>query len=891
MLHANQARIRSFRVVPSLPEPLAPLLEIAHNLWWTWHPEAASLFRRLDRELWRSTDHNPVKMLGTIRQDLLEKAAQDQSYLHALGHAIAKLRNHNTRAAWYHQEHAAIASEDQSGRPLSIAYFSAEFGLTECLQIYSGGLGCLAGDHLKSASELGLPLVGVGLLYRCGYFHQYLNADGWQQETFPEIDFPNQPVHRVIDPETGEQYRVQVELPDRIVTIGVWRCNVGRAPLYLLDTNFPENSTEDRDITRNLYGGDVETRIKQEIVLGIGGMRALAKMGITPSVYHMNEGHSAFLALEHIRMLRQKHNATFEETLEAAAAQHIFTTHTPVPAGIDRFSPELIRRYLGWMPEPLGLSMDGLLTLGREHEQSHDEFFSMAVLAIRTSKFCNGVSKLHGKVSRNMWRSLWPGLPEEEAPIGHVTNGVHARSWLSPELMTLFDRYIGSAWLMDPTDHSVWSGVFEIPDDELWRVHEKQREKTVTWCRRKIRHQLTMRGAGSEEIEEAASALDPDIFTIGFARRFATYKRANLLLRDKKRLKALLENDERPVQFLIAGKAHPADSAGKELIRELVNFSQQHGRCHRVVFLEDYDISIGRRLVRGCDVWLNTPRRGLEASGTSGMKAAMNGVINVSILDGWWDEAHENEIGFAIGRGEAYNDADTQDDVECRALYDLLERKILPEFYDRDASGTPHKWVARMKRCIWAITPFFNTNRMVAEYAEKYYFPCHEAGGRLSEADLSHAREVAAQLTRYHKHWHGVHIEHMETPVGPSTPIHTAVPVTATVNLGELRPDEVAVQIYYGAVTGLGDMVEADAVDMRHDRDMGAGRHLYVGEFPVDRSGRAGFSVRVMPRDPRAVHSYIPGLITWHHDATQPGAPSGHGDHKRHRERVGAGKP
>ncbi len=874
MLHANQARIRSFRVVPALPEPLAPLLEVAHNLWWSWHPEAASLFRRLDRELWRATHHNPVKLLGSLKQEILDNAANDQSYLHALGHVAARLNNHVTRASWFQNRHPELAQK-RAGSPeaLSIAYFSAEFGLAECLQIYSGGLGCLAGDHLKSASELGLPLFGVGLLYRCGYFHQYLNADGWQQETYPDIDFPNQPIHRVIDPETREQYRVRVDLPGRVVTIGVWRCNVGRIPLFLLDTNFPENTAEDRDITRTLYGGDVETRIRQEIVLGIGGVRALTKMGIQPTVYHMNEGHSAFMALERIRMLREGRQVSFDEAREAAAAQHVFTTHTPVPAGIDRFAPDLIERYLGAMLDSLGLPLEGLLALGRENVFDKNEFFSMAVLALRTSKLCNGVSRLHGVVSRKMWGNMWPGVPEEEVPIGHVTNGVHARSWMAPELMTMFDRYLGSAWLLDPTDHAVWSGVFEIPDDELWQMHQGQREKLITWCRRKIRQQLTMRGAGLDEIELATAALDPNVFTIGFARRFATYKRSTLLLRDKDRLLAMLENDERPIQILIAGKAHPADAAGKELIREIVNFSRRGGRALRVVFLEDYDISVARRLIRGCDVWLNTPRRGLEASGTSGMKAAMNGVVNVSILDGWWDEAYENDIGFAVGRGEAYTDANVQDDVESRALYDLLERQILPEFYDRSVTGTPRKWVSRMKRCIWAITPAFNTNRMVAEYSERYYLPAHATAARLMADDLAQARALSHQVARIRQHWARVAIEKVETPIAMATPVRSAVPVSATVRLGDLRPDEVSVQIYHGEVTSLGDMIDGAAVDMRHERDLGDGRHLFTGEFIVKRSGRRGFAVRILPRDERLVSPFLPGLIAWQSEEGTPARP------------------
>jgi len=866
MLQPDQARIRSFRVVPALPEPLAPLLEIAHNFWWTWRPEAASLFRRLDRELWRKTWHNPVKLLGQVSQDVLDRAAADQSYLHALSHTQAHLRSHLEGGAWFQRAHPDLADGVRDpGAPnaCSIAYFSAEFGLAECFQIYSGGLGCLSGDHLKSASELGLPLVAVGLLYRCGYFHQYLNAEGWQQETYPDIDFPNQPIHRVLDVETGRPVQVTVELPGRNVVAGVWRASVGRIPLFLLDTNLPDNTPEDREITRNLYGGDIETRIRQEIVLGIGGVRALDRMGYKPTVYHLNEGHSAFLALERVRLIQKSSGATFEEAREAAAAQNLFTTHTPVPAGIDRFAPELIDRYLTPMRESLGLDRSSFLALGRENVFDEKEFFSMAVLAIRTSRFCNGVSRLHGDVSRSMWKHIWPGLPEGEAPIGHITNGVHARTWIAPDLMALFDRYLGSAWMEDPSDHSVWQRVADIPDEELWRVRERMREDMIAWVQRRIRAQLAHRGAGPEEIDAAAGALDPRALTIGFARRFATYKRGSLLLHDRQRLTALLESDDRPIQFLIAGKAHPADAAGKEYIRELVNFAHEGGRALRVVFLEDYDIAVGRKLVRGCDVWLNTPRRGLEASGTSGMKAAMNGCVNLSILDGWWDEAYEPSLGFAIGRGESYADHAQADYVESRALYDLLERQILPEFYDRSLAGVPRKWLGRVKRCIRKLAPQFNTNRMVAEYTDRYYIPAHGAGRRLHADELLKARELATQIARLRRHWPAVSVESAEAPVSSPVPVRTPVPITTTVRLGELTPEEVTVQLYHGEVTSAGSLVGGLAVDLRHQTDLGGGRHTFVGEFQPRSSGRCGYAVRVLPRDERFVHPYVPGLITW----------------------------
>lgn len=874
MLHSGQARIKSFRVVPDLPPPLKPLLEIAHNLWWTWHPEAVDLFKRLDRELWQDTYHNPVKLLGLVRQTTLDRAAEDQSFLHQLNTVYARLRAHLTRNSWFQKQyphfldgtHAGSGTGETDAPPLRIAYFSAEFGLTECFQIYSGGLGCLAGDHLKSASELGTPLCGVGLLYRCGYFHQYLNADGWQQETYPDLDFPNQPIHRLIDPETGEQYRVQVELPGRQATIGVWRCHVGRIPLYLLDTNFPENRREDRDITRTLYGGDIETRIQQEIVLGIGGVRALHKIGERPTVFHINEGHAAFLALERIARLRQEFGVTFDEAHRAAAAANIFTTHTPVPAGIDRFSPDLMERYFDSYLPALGLNREGFLALGRTDIHDHNEYFSMAVLAIRTSNFANGVSRLHGNVSRAMWHNIWPGVPEPEIPIGHVTNGVHARSWISPSLMVLFDRYLGPDWQLDPTDFEVWNAVNEIPDEELWRTHCRQREKMITWCRKRIRKQMRARGLGHDQVEKAVAALDPDIFTIGFARRFATYKRGTLLMHDPDRLRALFNNKDRPVQLIIAGKAHPADGPGKEIIRQIVRLATETDHLNRIVFIEDYDIEVARRLVQGCDVWLNTPRRGMEASGTSGMKAAMNGVINVSILDGWYDEGHDPNIGFAIGKGESYDDPAVQDAIESRALYDLLERQILPEFYHRDEMELPRKWIQRMKASIRAYIPRFSTNRMVADYTEQFYLLGHGVSATLTKDRLAGAKGLASQIHRLREHWPRVAIRRVESNTTAAVPVRTPVHVRALVDLAGLRPNEVHVQLYHGEVTSLGDLINGVAVEMHAqstDPDE-RGLHTYIGEFAATGSGRRGFAVRVIPRDDRLVGTLIPGLITWH---------------------------
>ncbi|HEY7115802.1 MAG TPA: alpha-glucan family phosphorylase, partial [Tepidisphaeraceae bacterium] len=544
--------IRTFQVFPDLPPALAPLLELARNFWWMWHPDSVDLFRRLDRDLWELVYHNPVKLLGAIDQNKLMAASKDESYLAHLKRVHGAFRQHLDEQGWFHETHG------QSSGNTRVAYFSAEFGIHESLPIYSGGLGILAGDHLKSASELAIPLVAVGLLYRNGYFQQYLSADGWQQEAYPELDFYNLPVElmRYTD---GSPIHVRVDMPDNAVFCQVWRANVGRIPLYLLDTNLQENAPADRDITSRLYGGGTEMRIKQEIVLGIGGVRALEALAIAPTVFHMNEGHAAFLALERIRVLLKDSAMTFDEARQMVMASSVFTTHTPVPAGIDFFSPDLMLKYFKNYFPHLRLDEEGFLALGREDVSNKKQGFSMAVLAIRLADQLNGVSMLHGDVSRRMWHNLWPQVPPDEVPIKHVTNGIHTRSWLSPDMQFLLDRYLPPSWMENPTDQSVWEGVMQIPDEELWRAHERCRERLVAWTRQTLKTQLGRRGASYDEVAQAEEVLDPEALTIGFARRFATYKRGALLLRDPDRLRRLLEETKRPIQFVFAGKAHPAD--------------------------------------------------------------------------------------------------------------------------------------------------------------------------------------------------------------------------------------------------------------------------------------------------------------------------------------------
>ncbi|MDD4890574.1 MAG: alpha-glucan family phosphorylase, partial [Phycisphaerae bacterium] len=633
--------IRPFTVVPSLPESLQFLEQLAYNIWWAWNQEGIELFRRLDSDLWERAGHNPVLMLGQLPQSRLEQAAADEGYLAQMERVKAMLDEHMTRKSWFDKNFGHLAD-------ISFAYFSAEFGLTEALPIYSGGLGVLAGDHLKSAAELGLPLVGIGLLYRQGYFRQYLNADGWQQETYPGNDFYTLPVRQVATAD-GKPMTIDVEYPGRMVKAQVWKVQVGRIFLYLLDTNMDENSPEDRQITSQLYGGDMENRIRQEILLGIGGIRALAAMGITPTVCHMNEGHSGFLALERVRRLVTETKMDYLSAREATRASQIFTTHTPVPAGIDRFPGAMIEKYLHPYFSQLGVSRDEFMALGRQNPSDPQETFSMAVLALRTAAASNGVSKLHGRVSRAMWQNVWPGVPDDEIPIGSVTNGVHTRSWISGDMAALLDRYLGPRWSRRPEDHSVWQRVDQIPDEELWRTHERRRERLVQFARNRLATQARNRGAAANEIMSAGETLNAETLTIGFARRFATYKRATLLFQDLDRLKAILSNKDCPVQVIFAGKAHPRDNEGKELIRKIVHWARDESIRRRIVFLEDYDMNVARYMVQGCDVWLNTPRRPLEASGTSGMKAAANGCLNASILDGWWDEAFQTGLGWALG--------------------------------------------------------------------------------------------------------------------------------------------------------------------------------------------------------------------------------------------------
>lgn len=821
-------RLHTYTVTPTLPARLAGLRELAYNLRWSWHHDTRDLFLEVGgQDLWEDTDRNPARLLGLVAQDRLNELASDTGFLERLDAAHASLK-------------AYLEAPSEWPADLKIAYFSAEFGIAECLPIYSGGLGVLAGDHLKAASDLALPLVGVGFLYQRGYFRQALNADGWQVENYPVTDFYSLPI-------SPTEHMISVDFPGRKVYAKIWKAQVGRIPLYLLDTNIEQNQEADRHIVGNLYGGDNETRIQQELILGIGGVRALDALGIVPSVCHMNEGHSAFLALERIRQNVVEFGMSFEVAAQAAAASHLFTTHTPVPAGFDLFPEELMRRYFGEYAGQLGLSFDGLMDRGRHPHGDHSKF-NMAVLAFRHARRINGVSKLHGDVSRKMAASVWAEFPLSEVPIGSVTNGIHTQTFLSAEMADLLERYPDAQ---------------TIPDAELWNVRNIRRKKLVEWAREYAVMKCEKRGASDHEVDVAHELLDPDVLTIGFARRFATYKRGDLLLRDIERLKRMVNHADRPVQFVFAGKAHPRDDAGKELIRHIVHATRDEALRTKVVFLEDYDMNMARYLVQGVDVWLNNPRRPMEASGTSGMKVVPNGGLNFSVLDGWWAEAYEPSVGWAIGRGEDYDDLAYQDHIEALDIYETLETEIAPLFYERDANGLPLRWLTKVKASMSQLAPVYSTGRMVREYAETYYLPAAQHAARLEEEDYSRARELVSWKRKLRDAWQDVSVVSVN-PFNEHLAASESAPVSVVVRLGStLAPGDVSVELYAGPVDADRNLHDANSYPLEARESLGNGEWRYEGRMPSSRSGRLGFGVRVLPAHPDAILPQELPLITW----------------------------
>ena len=716
----------SGRLAPPRLNELSPqnlydkCMALARNLWWSWHPEVNNLFRELDPVRFRQLGHNPIALLAEFTPERLESRAAELVLYSRINQAFRRLKEYLAAESTWSHVHAGVLGS----KP--VVYFSAEFGIHESVPVYSGGLGVLAGDHIKSASGLGIPLIAVGLFYKQGYFRQELDIDGYQHQEYILSREENLPIAPALDV-NDQPVVVQVDTRSGPIFAQVWRMSVGRVNLYLLDSDVEGNKPEDRELTSRLYGGDTRIRIRQELVLGIGGVKAIRAMGITPGVYHLNEGHSAFATLEAIRGRMDRDGWSYDEAVRRVSRQTVFTTHTPVPAGHDRFDGGLIEEHLGPMRDAIGISHDHLMSLGRVEPHNHEEPFCMTVLALKLSQRANAVSALHGHVSRRMWNSLWPSRGEEEVPIGHITNGVHVPSWLSWQMLQLYDRIFPAGWFRRMGEPDVWQKIYDVDSGELWETHYALKNLLLQFVRRRLARQCRRRGECDEAVEQARTVLDPNILTIGFARRFATYKRADLVLSDIDRLLAMISDPDRPIQIIFAGKAHPADEPGKALIRKIANLRHDERISGRIVFVEDYDINVCRHLIQGVDIWLNNPRRPLEASGTSGQKVVLNGGLNCSILDGWWAEAFDGRNGFAIGRGETHAQDEITDQRDAAALYDVLEKEAIPLFYDRDSDGLPREWIRMMKNSISSLAWRFSAHRMVMDYARACYVPA--AGG------------------------------------------------------------------------------------------------------------------------------------------------------------------
>ena len=839
--------LRSFTVKASLPPDLAPLGTLAMNLRWSWDEQTRDLFRWVDPDQWERTVHDPIKLLGGVSRERLDALTHDRSFMGFLDEVHGTLRRYLEGPRWF---------QTRSPGPLrAIAYFSPEFGLSEAIPQYSGGLGVLAGDHLKAASGLGLPLTGIGLLYRQGYFRQELNADGWQQERYPQLD-PHAMALTAV-----EGARVEVDLAGAPLAAQVWRADVGRVRLYFLDADLDENTDEGREVTDRLYGGDTEHRLRQEILLGIGGVRALPALGVDAQVFHTNEGHAGFLGLERIRQLMTSEGLSFTEAIESVRSGTVFTTHTPVSAGIDQFPRELMGEYFSDWTEEVGVPFDELMALGQPAGAPPDAPFNMAIMGLRLAGLSNGVSRLHGDTSRKMFAYLWPDIPVDEVPITSITNGVHAPTWVAPEMADLFSRYVLPTWSeAGPKD---WERIFEARDDELWRAQEVARARLISVVRERVKRSMLARGVSASDSTWCEEILDPHILTVGFARRFATYKRADLMLSQPDRLKRLLLSTSRPVQILFAGKAHPHDDAGKEMIRRVLQFSRDPEVRHRIVFVDDYDIAIARAFYQGCDVWLNNPRRPEEASGTSGEKAAANGALNLSILDGWWDEMFDGENGWAISSAEGYDDLARRDEVEANSLFDILEHQVIPLFYDRFEGPVPRRWVQRMKSSLCSLGPRVTAARMVRDYVEQLYEPLAAHADTMTKSGHARSRAVADWKTKVTAAWSGVNVLAVDTEAG-ITDLGDRRRVEAVVSIGKLTGDDVAVQLVHGVVAPNDELIHTEVVDMQLvSLGESDGEYRFGGEFVCTRAGRHGFTVRVAPNHPDQLSVCELGLMQW----------------------------
>ncbi len=857
--------LRSFTVRPRLPEPLAPLDRLASNLRWSWDRPTRELFTAIDPRIWDEGGHDPRRVLAEVSTDRLDELSTDAAFLERLTAADAALEAYEGLPRWYQQEAAGGSAGAAALDGGCVAYFSPEFGIAEAVPQYSGGLGVLAGDHLKSASDLGVPLVAIGLFYRHGYFRQSLTVDGWQQERFPDLD----PYAMAL--ELCDGVRISIDLADQVLVAQVWKATIGRTPLYLLDADIEENSHDLQLVTDRLYGGDVEHRLRQEILLGIGGVRALEALGVPAHVFHTNEGHAGFLGLERIRTHMERDGLSFPEALEAVRAGAVFTTHTPVPAGIDQFPHELIAKYFSSWADACGVPLDALMALGHRPHDEPDDRFNMAVMGMRLAERRNGVSSLHGEVSRGMFADLWPGVPEPETPVGHVTNGVHGATWVSAEMADVFADSVGTDWQL--AGQGSWDAVAAVDDGTLRQAHRAAKVRMVDHVRERLRASGLSQGRSPSDLAWVDGALDPDALTVCFARRFATYKRAALLLSQVERLQALLADDDRPIQFVFAGKAHPADDSGKELIRQIVAFSHGTDVRHRFVFVEDYDMALARSLVQGADIWLNTPVRPMEASGTSGMKAVMNGAMHCSVLDGWWAECFRSgrgqdadgvggPNGWAISSAEAVEDEARRAEVEANSLFELLETQIVPLYHEGGDGPASAGWQARVKESLRTLGPFVSAHRMVRDYVHDLYLPAAARAVELSTDGYRGARDLAGFRRQLDECWHQVHVDDVDADEAIAD-LGGSRRVTATVALGALGVGDVEVQLVSGRVGQSGELEATTSVAMRDEGPVDDAHRRFAGEAPLVAAGRMGVTVRVVPCHPLIDDPLELGHVAW----------------------------
>lgn len=841
-------------VNPKIPRRLIRLEELANNLWYSWDRPTRTLFARLHPGLWDAVGHNPKAFLKRVDEKLLAEAAEDPVFLASYNHILSAYDS-------YHSEPVRRNGPSGLGPDDLVAYFCAEFGFHESFPIYSGGLGILAGDHCKTASDMRLPFVGVGMLYRQGYFHQTLDNDGNQHALYTDSDFDDLPVAPVIDRD-GRELKVSVELPGRSVAVKVWQARVGHVTLYLLDTDLEENRPDDRDISHRLYGGDRTMRLEQELVLGVGGVRALAAMDLKPAVFHINEGHAAFLVLERVRMLMGQ-GLDFATALEAVAVSTVFTTHTPVPAGHDHFSDEMILTYFDWYLKEVKILPEELLSLGRT-PGSND--FNMTALAVRGSRFHNGVSRIHGEVSARICQSLWPQIEPEENPMDHITNGVHVPTFLFQDWADVFDKFLGNEWRSRLCDASFWTRIDEIPDHLFWSTRQSLKSQMLYLVRHRIAIQH-FRNHGSEahldRLLKYADPINPHVLTIGFARRFVTYKRALLLFHDLEWLKQIVSDPERPVLFIFAGKAHPADVPGQELIRRVAEFARMPEFEGKILLVENYDLRLARRLVSGVDVWLNNPTYPQEACGTSGMKAAINGVINLSVTDGWWGEGYDGKNGWAIKPAPEGMDPVRRDREEAQTLYEILQDQVVPLYYDRGKQGYPVEWVKLAKRSVASILPRFNSVRMVSEYVQRFYAPAARQGAIYAQNRFENAKHIAAWKSRVRTAWPGVRLQRLDT--GPKRiQFGDRLTFKVAAHLNGLGPDDVAVELLIGRTTQTDRLSKYERFRFRPEPSVdGSDQHVYTLDLEPDLCGKLNYMIRAYPYHPLLTHPFEMGMMVW----------------------------